>query len=224
MNRSERPAAGRLPSSLRSIAPSRAQEPTPSPSVLSPESGVLRVVGVSGQRGECFTASQQRWVVREVSQLLRRLRDEHGSRVLISGMTEGVELWAAQEAMSLGYSLWAYMPFPQQAQRWSGSLRDEWELARGLSACEVYASTSFHRDAYRQRDELIARDCHALIGVHARGVGRGSVFDVMRSACRAGANVFDVDSERRTVRCVDEALLPAPSARVSGRAVRKVPA
>lgn len=193
-----------LPSSLRSFAPTVCPGGRNVPPSFPPAGDVLRTVAVSGLRGECFSQQQQRWVTKELSSLLRRLREERGSRILISGMTSGVELWAAEEAVQLGFSLWAYMPFPQQASQWPYELRERWELARGLAACEVYASEQFDSRAYRARDEQMAADCDVLVGVRTDGVGRGAMISTMRSALRAGHVVVDMDAQHRSVRCVDE--------------------
>lgn len=178
-----------------------------------PDGGVLRKVAVSGQRLSSFTDAQQRWAADETSGVLRRLREERGARILITSMGLGFELWAAEEARSLGYSVWAYAPFPQQADGWPMRWRERWENVLGNSACEVYASGRFDVGAYAVCDELMAADCDVMVSAVTAGPGRLTALRSLRAASGAGKVAFVVDAGCRRSGVVGTDWLDGPRSR-----------
>lgn len=95
---------------------------------------------MTGHRAEHFDntpAGTVVWVRRELLRIAEKLRDRYGTRIAISGMATGVDLWWADAALHAGLQLHAYIPFPQQASRWRrpADVR-EWHRLRGLATEE----------------------------------------------------------------------------------------
>lgn len=76
-------------------------------------------VMVTGHRPQHLTDDQKRYAWTELDRLAPKMRDDHGAMRAISGMAIGADQWWATTALAAGIDLWAFVPFPQQADRWS---------------------------------------------------------------------------------------------------------
>ena len=111
---------------------------------------------------------------------IRRLYEE-GYRTFITGMSAGVDLWAAAEVLSLqqhhsDIRLVAAVPFAGQETHWSQSLQREYH--RILSACEqveiLHDETAARADAaacYRQRNRWMVDRADTVLAVCEYDVG-----------------------------------------------------
>lgn len=87
-----------------------------------------------------------------LGKVIRRLRDEHGATVGISGMDVGFGTVLAETIVDNGLALWAYRPGPWQADKWSPAQRREWEILCGQAASVEDFSQSYSDAAYGLRD------------------------------------------------------------------------
>lgn len=88
---------------------------------------VLKKVMVTGHRPQHMSGEQIEWGQSELERVGRRLRDERGMRIGISGMALGADTWWATTTLHLGLDLWSFIPFPQQSHRWGQVDREVWQ-------------------------------------------------------------------------------------------------
>lgn len=105
----------------------------------------------------------------ELTRVAARLRDEHGTRIAISGMALGADTLWAQAGEAAGLELHAFIPFEEQAAKWSEADQKEWRRLRKLAARRVvigeldagYPLASY----YHARNEAMVNSCDLLIAV-----------------------------------------------------------
>lgn len=155
-------------------------------------------VAVTGHRPHDFTEPQQRWVRATLTQVLDRLRLEHGAEVALSGLSRGADTWWAQAATQAGATLWAYIPFDGQADRWPAGDRAEWTRLRSMAAREVVVGTAYSARHFHARNDLLVRDCDLMLAVHQPTRTTGGTATTIRKARAAGRPMIRIDpSERR---------------------------
>lgn len=76
-------------------------------------------VCVTGHRIKTLRAiGQEAWVRAKLFRAAVWLRDERGTTVGLSGMAVGTDQWWAEAVLAAGLTLGAYVPSPQQPNRW----------------------------------------------------------------------------------------------------------
>lgn len=80
---------------------------------------------VTGHRD--LTTDQRSRVDEQLDRVAAKLIAEHGMRIAIHGAAIGADLAWARASDEAGVdALWAYLPIPQQPDRWSYSQRKAW--------------------------------------------------------------------------------------------------
>jgi hypothetical protein len=82
--------------------------------------------GITGHRPSPrnpVIGQHEEWITKELERIIVLLRDGHGTRVLHSGLALGPDTWAATLALRCHLTLWAHIPYPQQAARWNARQR-----------------------------------------------------------------------------------------------------
>lgn len=163
-------------------------------------------VGVTGHRD--LTGPQATWTRTELGRVLRKLRTNHGSRVLIDGMAMGADLIAVHVAISdAGLRLLAYLPFADQTARWPANAAREQEQLRAQTRRVVVlgegtASTgprSRYLRLLHDRNRLIVRDADVLIAIHDRTRTSGGTATTVAHAKQQGLPIITVDPAAATV-------------------------
>lgn len=108
-------------------------------------------VMVTGHRPQHMSEAQRLFARAELDRLAQKLVDERGMRVGISGMAIGADTDWCFAVLAAGAALWSYVPFEQQADKWSIAQRDEWYYLRRRAA-----------------RELVLDDHYSVAGLHAR--------------------------------------------------------
>jgi hypothetical protein len=164
---------------------------------------------VTGHRE--LAAEEADWVRGRLADCVAWLRDVHDTTVAISGMALGVDTTWAQVALDAGLALHAYVPFPQQPDRWPEPDREEWSklLARATEAHTVGDLNNV--DPGRRRFEVI-RLLHARNDAMLRATSgvavaalrasatTGGTYSCVEKARRRGLTVVHIEPESRTTR------------------------
>ena len=126
----------------------------------------------TGHREQSMTPAQRAWVAVELARVARKLVDEHGMLAAIHGGAVGADLAWARAAHECGVEdLWAYLPFPQQADRWRPDQVADWTLHGSLRADGGRATRSefladrFSVGALHDRNYWMIRDSDAVVAV-----------------------------------------------------------
>ncbi|HEY8476385.1 MAG TPA: hypothetical protein VIN09_05920 [Chloroflexota bacterium] len=143
-------------------------------------------VGWTGHRPHFFADPEA--ARRAVFRLARDLVEEDDALVFLCGGQRGVDTWAALAAVDLGVPFVLYLPLPP------GRFTEGWDpedvavlerLRRAASREEIVDPTGrLGEEAYRSRNEAIARHCDLLVAVWA-GFNAGGTYDTI---CRARAH------------------------------------
>jgi len=147
-----------------------------------------------------LTAVQLDWMRAELARVLRKLRLEHGTSTLISGMAMGAGVEGSEIAgTAAGYSLWAYLPFPDQTAGWPTAWVRRQEAARTRASRTVVLGDkpvgANRKRGLRldfDRDRLMVRDANVLIAVHHRSAG-GQTATIVELARELGVAVVTMD-------------------------------
>lgn len=139
-------------------------------------------VSATGHRPQHLTARERDWVRRELARVTRKLRDEHGMRVGISGMAVGADQWWAAELVNTGVSLHAHVPFPQQPDRWCQADRDEWRRLLDLAASVTYYGDHYDVKLLHARNAGMLAACDVVVAVYKPSKSSGGTASAVRSA------------------------------------------
>ncbi|WKW84878.1 DprA-like ssDNA binding protein [Microbacterium phage SallyK] len=141
-------------------------------------------VALTGHRPQGIPAESHDWVKLELERLAIKLRDEHGTQVGISGMALGSDIWWAQAVKYAWLDLWAFIPFPQQAERWAPADVALWNEMRGRAAAEVMIAPEYSVQALFARNEAMLNDSDLVIAVFDPSQHMGGTLATVRSAVR----------------------------------------
>ncbi len=172
---------------------------------------VWPIVAVTGHRPKDLTVAQQQWCQDKLTKAAVWLRDERGCTVGISGLALGVDQWFAQAVLDAGLDLWAYVPFPQQADPWTPAQRREWERLLGLATRRApyagdlgdLAGDGRKREAVRllhKRNDMMLADCAAVCAVLDVTRTKGGTLSAVRKAVRRGLPGVHLDPVTQIVR------------------------
>jgi len=146
------------------------------------------------------------WMRGELARVLLKLRLEHGTGILMSGMAMGAGVEGAETASNAGgYALWAYLPYPDQTAGWPTAWIRRQEATRARASRTVVLGDkpvgSHRKRGLRldfDRDRLMIRDANVLIAVHQRSAG-GQTATIVGLALELGVAVVTMDPVARAV-------------------------
>ncbi|QUE25557.1 DprA-like DNA processing chain A [Microbacterium phage SadLad] len=143
-------------------------------------------VMVTGHRAQKIPAESHDWVKLELERLAIKLRDQHGTQIGVSGMALGADIWWAQAVKYAWLDLWAFLPFPQQADRWAPADVALWNEMRSRAAYEVVTAPEYSVGALFQRNEDMLENSDLVIAVWDPTVTSGGTYATVQSAVRRG--------------------------------------
>jgi hypothetical protein len=151
------------------------------------------------------------WVREKLAACARWLRKERGTRVVLSGMARGGDLWWADAiARTPGLELWAYIPFAEQTEPWTRADKREWERLVALADARVTVgelpagldkkerSAAVNRLLHERNLEMIDMS-QAVIAVWETGRLDGGTVGALRVAAKRGMPGAHIDPINRAV-------------------------
>ena len=147
-------------------------------------------VMVTGHRPQGIPAESHDWVKLELERLAIKLRDEHGTEVGISGMALGSDIWWAQSVKFAWLDLWAFIPFPQQAERWQPADVALWNEMRSRAAHEIVIAPEYSVPALFARNEAMLDNSDLVIAVWDPTTTSGGTYATVQSAVRRGLPII----------------------------------
>lgn len=103
-----------------------------------------------------------RWVYWRIEEELEFLKPSHA----ISGMAQGVDLWAAKICYDLKIPFTAAVPFVGQEKVWPYQARKRWEFLLGRAAkVEIISKGGYAPEKMQRRNEWMVDHCDKLIAV-----------------------------------------------------------
>lgn len=147
-------------------------------------------VMVTGHRPQGIPAESHQWVEQELERLAIKLRDEHGTQIGISGMALGSDIWWAKAVKFAWLDLWAFIPFPQQADRWQPADVALWNEMRSRAAHEIVIAPEYSVQALFQRNEVMLENSDLVIAVWDPTTTSGGTYATVQSAVRRGLPII----------------------------------
>lgn len=143
-------------------------------------------VMVTGHRERGLSPTEAEFAKVGLRRTMIRFREAYGMQEAISGMALGVDTWWARLAVELGVPLAAYIPYPQQAERWSSSHQAEWEKLQKIADREVVMGDSYNVRLLFARNHAMLRDADAVVAVWRPSQVTGGTADAAKNARKVG--------------------------------------
>ena len=160
------------------------------------------IVHGTGHRTQHLNPGQRAWAQDKAIKSALWLRDHCGTQVIISGLALGWDTWLAQGALAAGLTLGAYVPFPQQAEKWNRDDRHEWQRLRDLAdpAHSRMVSATYSTAMFHLRNAAMRQDSDAQIALWMSGRMAGGTWNAVSQAVKHGMPGVWLDPGPRRVR------------------------
>lgn len=162
-------------------------------------------VALTGHRRQSLTPDQRTWVADTLRDVVAPgFAARYGTTEAISGMALGADTWWAQAALDAGLDLAAYLPSPDQANRWQSGDREVWASLRSRASREVVLGPTYSVRLLHARNDAMLRDADALIAVWLPDKTTGGTYGALRKAQRTGLPVLHVDPAAQQLRWMED--------------------
>ncbi|WP_181063638.1 NADAR family protein [Nocardia nova] len=163
---------------------------------------------LTGHREKLIAPELRDWLNSELRRLAVKLRDDHQTHTGSSGLATGSDTWWAGAVLDAGLALWAYQPFPQQADRWTQTQRREHARLRDRAERLVVVGDGYSNGNFDLRNELLIGDANVVVAVRDPAITRGGTVSALRRYC-IGMPVITINVRtRRTT--ISTAFRPHP--------------
>jgi ribA/ribD-fused uncharacterized protein len=157
-------------------------------------------VAVTGHRPLYFTPDQANWAQGELERLAVKVRDEHGTRVALTGAALGADTVWARSAARAGLDLWAYVPFLTQPASWTPEDRKTWGQMLSLAQRTLVLGAEYDVRLLHARNDFMLRDADLVIAVMDPAKTTGGTASTVAKARAAGRTLVIVDVAARHTR------------------------
>lgn len=164
----------------------------------------FKVVAATGHRPRDIPHDARAWLEDELPRVARKLTGDYGMKVGISGLALGADTWWAQAVLGAPADLWAYMPSPDQANRWSPSDQETWAELRRQARRERIFGPRYDVRLLHLRNRGMVEDSELLVAVMAPHRSTGGTTTTLRYARSLGRPVVLVDITNRRTTLIKE--------------------
>ena len=158
-------------------------------------------VAATGHRPQHLHPEARHWLTQELRRVAKKLRDQHGTQVAISGMALGVDTWWALAALQAGLQLWAHVPYPQQAERWRSEDQAQWRSLLDQATKITQYGDHYDIRLLGQRNRGMLSHCQAVVAGYDRRKTTGGTAHAYREArvLRLPIILLDPHQQRTTL-------------------------
>lgn len=163
---------------------------------------------VAGTGHRELDAGATAWCREKIPAAARWLRDECGTRIIISGMARGFDLMWAAAALDAGLELWAYIPFKEQADKWNRADKAEWWRLRFRAKVTILGEIDPELPSKRRssavnallfaRNDAMLRDADAVLAVWDATRRTGGTYGAIKKAGALRLSGVHLDPVART--------------------------
>lgn len=137
------------------------------------------------------------WVETEIVRVANKLYDGGLLGVGLSGLALGSDTWWAESVLRLGVELHAYVPFPQQADRWAEKDKSCYEtlLSRATKIITIGASPNSRH--YHERNALMVRDANICVAAYRPSLSKTGTGSTVHKILAAKKPLVMIDVEQQ---------------------------
>lgn len=150
-------------------------------------------VMVTGHRPHLLSPEGSRWAELELERVAVKLRDQHGMQIGISGMALGADTWWGFATLFAWRELWAFIPFPQQPDRWAPDDVARWQELRERAKHEVVVAREYSVKALHARNDAMLLNADLVVAVWDPANQSGGTFSCVEKARARGLPILHVD-------------------------------
>lgn len=150
-------------------------------------------VMVTGHRPQHLTIPQDDFARAELDRIAQKLVAENGMTVGISGMAIGADTYWCYSVLAAGAELWGFIPFPQQAAKWSLYQRQEWDYLRGRCARTWVGADRFSVGALHARNDAMLAEADLVVAVWDVRKMQGGTASCVQKAMRLGKPIIHIN-------------------------------
>lgn len=150
-------------------------------------------VMVTGHRPQHMTEGETVFAKDELLRLARKLKDEYGTELAISGMALGADTWWAEAALEVGLDYAAYIPFESQPDRWRSTDQAQWRYLRAKAASEKVIAPAYSVGALHARNDAMIKDSDLAIAVWKPSKTTGGTASAVTKIKKLGRDIVVVD-------------------------------
>lgn len=150
-------------------------------------------VMVTGHRPQFIAPDGQHWARLELERIAIKLRDQHGMQVGISGMALGADTWWGYATLFAWVDLWAFIPFPQQPDRWAPADVAAWQELRSRAKHEVVIANEYSVQALHARNEAMLLNADLVVAVWDPAKTTGGTASCVQKAQREGLPIIHLN-------------------------------
>lgn len=134
-----------------------------------------------------------------------KLLADRGVTDWLSGMAQGVDLWAAEIVLDLkeknpALRLHCILPCEGQERKWPASERERYHSILRQADEVIYVNREYHDDCMLERNRYLVDHSSVLLAVY-NGTHRSGTGMTVRYAKRLGREVIVIDPVSRSVSC-----------------------
>lgn len=134
-----------------------------------------------------------------------KLLADRGVTDWLSGMAQGVDLWAAETVLDLkeknpALRLHCILPHEGQERKWPASERERYHSILRQADEVIYVNREYHNDCMLERNRYLVDHSSVLLAVY-NGTHRSGTGMTVRYAKRLGREVIVIDPVSRSVSC-----------------------
>lgn len=153
---------------------------------------------VTGHRPQFLSPDSQAWAERELERVAVKLRDQHGMQVGISGMALGADTWWGYATLYAWQELWAFIPFPQQSDRWAPADVVRWQELRERATHEMLIAGEYSVGALHARNDAMLENSDLVVAVWDPSKTTGGTASAVQKAQQRGLPILHVDPVAQT--------------------------
>lgn len=165
-------------------------------------------VMVTGHRPQKLSMNARDWIPLELERLAIKLRDQHETRVGISGMALGSDIWWARAVKYAWLDLWAFLPYPQQADRWQPEDVALWQEMRSRAAHELITAEQPSNQALFQRNTDMLENSDLVIAVWNPWTAVGGTAATVQQAVARNLPIIHLNPDTQSTTIVAPGRMP----------------
>jgi uncharacterized phage-like protein YoqJ len=166
---------------------------------MTSTNGQWKIVAGTGHRPQYLSGQEAAWARAQLPGVLRRLRGQHNTQIIVSGMALGWDMWLAQAALDEGLELHAHIPFPQQPDPWTEPAQRLHADLVSRAANVVTYGTAYSVQLLHARNDGMLAAADAVLALWDESKTKGGTHSTIMKAIELGLPIIHLDPVGQTI-------------------------